>query len=40
MENWIKDWYKKQEQNDRLVNTYKNHEMTIPPKEAKVSLKS
>ena len=24
---WLKDWYKKQEQLDRLVSTYKNNEM-------------
>lgn len=27
---WIKEWYKKQEQYDRLVATYKNNEMTKP----------
>lgn len=27
---WLKDWYKKQEQYDRLVSMYKNNEMTKP----------
>ena len=25
--NWIKDWYTKQEQHDKLVDTYKNNEV-------------
>ena len=25
---WLKDWYTKQEQYDRLVSTYKNNETT------------
>lgn len=29
---WLKDWYKKQEQYDRLVSTYKNNEMDTPVK--------
>lgn len=26
---WIKDWYTKQEQKKRMVETYENHEMEV-----------